>query len=46
MEYTAEISKIGDSAAKEYTIEKTLEKMQSEWENLCMELSLYKTTGF
>lgn len=43
--YTQEILQIGENATKEYSIEKTLEKMMMEWENNNLELTPYKQTG-
>lgn len=40
-----EVTKAAESAAKEFTIEETLSKMQKEWDTIEMELSLYKSTG-
>lgn len=40
-----EVTKAAESAAKEFTIEETLTKMQKEWESIEMELTLYKSTG-
>lgn len=40
-----EIATIGASASKEYSLLKTLEKMESEWEGLEMKTIAYKDTG-
>lgn len=40
-----EVTKAAECAAKEFTIEETLTKMQKEWETTEMELSSYKNTG-
>lgn len=37
--------RIAESAAKEFTIEDTLTKMQKDWELIEMELTAYKKTG-
>jgi dynein heavy chain len=39
------IQKIGESAAKEYQIEKALDKMEAEWENMVLQIHPYKETG-
>lgn len=36
---------VADSAAKEYTIEGTLDKMSNEWETIKMDVMPYKDTG-
>lgn len=40
-----EVTKASESAAKEFTIEDTLSKMQKEWDTTEMELTQYKNTG-
>lgn len=44
-DFGPEVTKAAESAAKEYTIEETLTKMQKEWETIDMELAAYKNTG-
>jgi len=39
------IQKIGESAAKEYQIEKALDKMEKEWEDMNLLLHSYRETG-
>lgn len=39
------IMKIAENASKEYSIERTLDKMLAEWEHIDMELTGYKDTG-
>jgi dynein heavy chain len=39
------IQKIGESAAKEYQIEKALDKMEKEWEEMNLQLHPYRETG-
>ena len=39
------IQKIGESAAKEYQIEKALDKMEKEWEDMNLQLHSYRETG-
>jgi len=39
------ISSICDVAGKEYSIQASLDKMMSEWENQNLEISVYKDTG-
>ena len=39
------IQKIGESAAKEYQIEKALDKMEAEWEDMSLQLHPYRETG-
>ncbi|XP_074037842.1 dynein axonemal heavy chain 1 isoform X2 [Leptinotarsa decemlineata] len=43
--FSDEMTKIAETATKEFSIEQTLDKMISEWENNLMELSPYKNTG-
>ncbi|XP_056631499.1 dynein axonemal heavy chain 1-like [Diorhabda sublineata] len=44
-QYIEKMANIAERATKEYSIEQTLEKMMSEWENNKLELTPYKTTG-
>lgn len=39
------IAEIGELASKEYVIEQSLDKMQSDWANKAMEIAPYKNTG-
>lgn len=39
------IVRIAESASKEYSIEETLTKMESEWEQADLDLALYKNSG-
>lgn len=39
------IAEIGELASKEYVIEQSLDKMQSEWANKVLEITPYKNTG-
>lgn len=39
------IQKVGESAAKEYQIEKALDKMENEWANMTLQIHPYKETG-
>ncbi|KAL8563601.1 hypothetical protein ACOMHN_019339 [Nucella lapillus] len=44
-DHVEEIATVGEVAGKEYAIEQALNKMESERENLFLEVSAYKTTG-
>ena len=44
-EYTEQVTKIGESASKEYGIEEVLLKMKQDWSNVKLELQPYKNTG-
>ena len=33
------VTKISDVAGKEYTIEQTMDKMEGEWENVCLDIA-------
>ena len=44
-DYTEQINKISDVAAKEYSIEQALDKMESQWEPIEFEVMEYKDTG-
>ena len=39
------ISKVGDVAGKEYAIESALDKMETEWRSVLLELQPYRETG-
>jgi dynein heavy chain len=39
------VQKIGESAAKEYQIEHALDKMESEWEGMVLDVHSYRETG-
>jgi dynein heavy chain len=43
--HTETISKVAEIAGKEFSIEQALDKMESEWESVLMEISSYKETG-
>lgn len=45
LDHTEDLQQIADNASKEYSIELALDKMESEWENVRMELTPYKNTG-
>ena len=38
------LEEIGASASKEYSLEKVMEKMKSEWEELCFSFTPYRDT--
>lgn len=44
-EFGEDITKISETAGKEYQIEQTLDKMEAEWENNLLELTPHKKTG-
>lgn len=44
-EYSDVLLKISENANKEFGIEQALDKMEAEWENNILELTLYKNTG-
>uniref|UniRef100_A0A8C5C8I2 Dynein axonemal heavy chain 7 n=1 Tax=Gadus morhua TaxID=8049 RepID=A0A8C5C8I2_GADMO len=41
----SQLEEIGASASKEYSLEKVMEKMKSEWEELCFSFTPYRDTG-
>ncbi|XP_050527307.1 dynein axonemal heavy chain 1-like [Daktulosphaira vitifoliae] len=43
--YADELKEISDNASKEFSIEKALEKMKKEWENVKLKLQQHKDTG-
>ena len=43
--HTETISKVAEVAGKEFSIEQALDKMESEWEPVILEISAYKETG-
>lgn len=45
IKFTEQIETIGDRAGKEYNIEKSLEKMKSEWEGIFFSLKPFKKSG-
>jgi dynein heavy chain len=45
MIYVNQITELSDSASREWSIEKALEKMISDWEGLTFELGPWKETG-
>ena len=45
IKHTEAIETVGDRAGKEYNIEKSLEKMKLEWENVFLSLKPFKTSG-
>ncbi|XP_048578532.1 dynein axonemal heavy chain 1-like isoform X2 [Nematostella vectensis] len=44
-DHTDIIAKIGEIAGKEYSIEQALDKMESEWKPLLLDILAYKETG-
>lgn len=44
-QYGENIVQIAESASKEFSIEETLTKMESEWNEAVLELTLYKNSG-
>ena len=44
-DYTEQINKISDVAAKEYSIEQALDKMEEQWAPIEFEVMEYKDTG-
>ncbi|XP_066590873.1 dynein axonemal heavy chain 1-like [Prorops nasuta] len=45
MDFDEVVNRTADGAAKEYSIEETLDKMMSEWDSVNMEVHSYKETG-
>lgn len=45
MEFEEIVIKISEGAAKEHSIEESLDKMYSEWQNITMEFIPHKTSG-
>eukprot|EP00002_Diphylleia_rotans_P005088 TRINITY_DN140_c1_g1_i4.p1 TRINITY_DN140_c1_g1~~TRINITY_DN140_c1_g1_i4.p1 ORF type:complete len:4263 (+),score=965.99 TRINITY_DN140_c1_g1_i4:204-12992(+) len=43
--YAEKITEISDRASKEYSLEKTLDKMQSEWSDISFDTAPYRETG-
>ena len=44
-EHIARLEEISDVASREWTIEKTLDKMLSDWDGVAFELNMWKATG-
>ena len=44
-EYTEQINKVSEVAAKEYAIEQALDKMEAQWQPILFEVLEYKDTG-
>ena len=45
VEHKEQIQEISDNASREWTLEKTLDKMESDWADLSFELNEWKDTG-
>lgn len=45
MEHLERVAELSDSASREYSIEKALDKMTADWEGLAFELGTWKSTG-
>lgn len=45
LDQLARITEISDSASREWSIEKALDKMEADWEGLTFELGEWKSTG-
>lgn len=45
LEHLERITELSDSASREYSIEKALDKMVADWEGLAFELGTWKNTG-
>ncbi|CAL8305136.1 unnamed protein product [Lota lota] len=43
--FSDKLEEIGASASKEYSLEKVMEKMKCEWEELCFSFTPYRDTG-
>ncbi|KAH7442335.1 hypothetical protein KP509_03G083100 [Ceratopteris richardii] len=44
-EHLVKLEEISEHASKEYSLEKSLDQMQADWNELAFEASLYKSTG-
>lgn len=44
-EHVQRITEVSDTASREWSIEKALQKMQEDWEGLAFELAPWKETG-
>eukprot|EP00775_Hariotina_reticulata_P006671 gene6671-6895_t len=45
LEHVESITELSDSASREFSIEKALDKMEADWEGLTFELGTWKETG-
>ena len=45
MSKMVQLSELSDCASREYTLETTLDKMQSDWQSLAFELTAWRDTG-
>lgn len=45
LEHLERIGELSDSASREFSIEKALDKMAADWEGLAFELGTWKATG-
>jgi dynein heavy chain len=45
LEHLERIGELSDSASREFSIEKALDKMVADWEGLAFELGTWKSTG-
>eukprot|EP00878_Enallax_costatus_P013463 GHUV01014078.1.p1 GENE.GHUV01014078.1~~GHUV01014078.1.p1 ORF type:complete len:1340 (+),score=424.03 GHUV01014078.1:252-4271(+) len=45
MEHLERVTELSDSASREFSIEKALDKMSADWEGLAFELGTWKNTG-
>lgn len=45
LEHVERITELSDSASREFSIEKALDKMEADWQGLAFELGTWKETG-
>lgn len=45
MEHLDRVTELSDSASREFSVEKALDKMTADWEGLAFELGTWKNTG-